>query len=63
MGEPSSKAERRRALEVKALKVVCIKCGAAAGEACIANELGEPAAHAHKERLRLASYLPTEGPS
>ncbi|HWY91082.1 MAG TPA: hypothetical protein VNY31_10460 [Solirubrobacteraceae bacterium] len=56
--EGSTKKERKRQLEAKALGVLCLKCGAPPGEICVTNGLGEPAASMHRVRIRHASYKP-----
>jgi len=57
--EALTKAERKRALEAKAWKVVCTRCGAQPGEGCVSPLSGARTA-IHAVRIRHAVYLPVE---
>lgn len=54
--EATTKKERKRQLEARAWKVLCVKCGAQPGEGCI-SEAGVRCG-IHAVRIRHGQYLP-----
>jgi hypothetical protein len=56
-GEAWTKEARKRALEAKAWKVLCTKCGARPGKGCVSPISGARTA-IHAVRIRQSAYLP-----
>jgi hypothetical protein len=54
--EGLTKEGRKRALEAKAWKVLCTKCGARPGEGCVTPNGERTGLHA--VRIRQSAYLP-----